>query len=263
MGAAASIAQARSALLALDDRVCGHLADGTIRVLSTKHLLAQAADFLLKRRQELPESFFLSPEAAVALVRRGERALGALTYGWLSMGNPDPAGARLAEVRGFLRAHPHVEGLFWDFASLPQKPRSKEEDAMFKRGLEVMADLYASPAGTVVLRAQGIPPNSAGVAGYNDRPYPKRGWCIFESSVGLEAVARLGYEKELREGLEKLPLAKMYDIGKGADRRRHEGRGRDGGGRAQAALRRHRQEDRGGRLHLRRGGKGAGGEPLP
>ena len=43
-------------------------------------------------------------------------------YGWLSAGDPDPAGKRLEVVRAALKANPHIEGFFWDYASLYQAP---------------------------------------------------------------------------------------------------------------------------------------------
>ena len=36
----------------------------------------------------------LSPDEAVALVRKGTRGVGVASHGWLSAGSPDPAGAR-------------------------------------------------------------------------------------------------------------------------------------------------------------------------
>ena len=43
------------------------------------------------------------------------------------------------------------------FASLPQKPRGPEADVIFKKGLKLMADLYASPMGTCVLQNTTVP----------------------------------------------------------------------------------------------------------
>ena len=56
----------------------------------------------------------LSPIKAVALVRRGNRGVGVLSYGWLSPGDPDPAGARMEVVRRALEHHPNLVGLFWE-----------------------------------------------------------------------------------------------------------------------------------------------------
>ena len=64
----------------------------------------------------------LSPAEAVALIRRCARAAGSLTYGWLSPGNPDPAGARIRVVRVALKAHSYIEALFWDVRATPPPP---------------------------------------------------------------------------------------------------------------------------------------------
>ena len=69
------------------------------------------------------------------------------------------SGAYLAAVRRSLRHNlgAHVRGLFWDFASLPQKPRSDAEGALFAQALGVMGDVYASALGTTVLRHRAVP----------------------------------------------------------------------------------------------------------
>ena len=56
----------------------------------------------------------LSPAEAVALVRRGDRSAGALTYGWPTRAHPDPTGERLAILRRALVDHPHIEAIFWE-----------------------------------------------------------------------------------------------------------------------------------------------------
>ena len=109
--------------------------------------------------------------------------------GWLSPGDPDPAGRRLEVVRRALAENQHIEGLFWEcarghartkasaqlltssiclcvaphsYASLYQHPpggrRTPEENEAFGRALSVMADVYASAVGTTVLQIKEIPP---------------------------------------------------------------------------------------------------------
>ena len=67
-----------------------------------------------------------------------------LSAGWLSEGHPDPQGTRMAEVLAFLEwfvGHVGIEddmdeldsyGLFWDWACLPQKPRTRKDDIYFR-----------------------------------------------------------------------------------------------------------------------------------
>ena len=152
-------------LVALDSVVIQSLEDGSIRLVSVAYILGLKDGELLPRHQELLaiEGALLAPKDAAALLAAGDRRLFALSYGWLSAGMPDPFGKRLAAVQRALRslkaqgALSSACGLFWDFASLPQKPRTPSEDEAFKRGLRVMANLYASAIGTCVLQLKEVP----------------------------------------------------------------------------------------------------------
>ena len=74
----------------------------------------------------------------MALLRSGRRAVGTGTYGWLSPGDPDPRGKRLAAFKRALEQLTHIEGFFWDFASLFQVPRTSDQYAAFFRSLPAM-----------------------------------------------------------------------------------------------------------------------------
>jgi hypothetical protein len=159
-------------LSGLDDGLAEALHASDIKLLRVSWLrrlrrrLRQPDWRSLRRRQELEalkaESPFLSADEAVALLRRGTRGVGALTHGWLSPGECDPDGARLDMVLAALDEHPHIEGLFWDYASLfqnlPHRERTPDERAAFGRAIKVMADVYASAVGTTVLQSREIPP---------------------------------------------------------------------------------------------------------
>ena len=81
---------------------------------------------------------------------------------------PDPIGTVLAHVLRFLKwlcynhnvreAEQHSYGMFWDYASLHQKPRSTAEGQAFGQALKVMAGLYASPFGSCVMQHRLMPP---------------------------------------------------------------------------------------------------------
>ena len=110
------------ALTAFDDRLVEALANAVIRLVCAAWLLAQPTDFRMPFRQQLEElersgaspSPLLSPAAAVALIRQGKRGAGAITHGWLSPGDPDPAGRRMQVVRRAIKARPHIKGLFFE-----------------------------------------------------------------------------------------------------------------------------------------------------
>ena len=160
------------ALTELDKIVIQVLLLGAIRLLCVKWLLMQPANFKMPNRQKLEEiersgaspSPLLSPREAAALVERGDRSIGALTYGWLSPGNPDPDGSRMRVLRRALKGMViRIEALFWDFGSLYQAPRTMEQSASFNLALEggAMNQLYASILATSVLQIEEIPPRPA------------------------------------------------------------------------------------------------------
>jgi hypothetical protein len=179
------------ALTALDKIVIQVLMCGAIRLLCVKWLLMQPENFKMPNRQELEAleksgaspSPLLSREEAAALVERGDRSIGALTYGWLMSGDPDPAGSRIRVLRRAL-ARLAIEALFWDFGSLYQAPRTPEQKDFFEIALKggAMNQLYASILATTVLQIEEIPPRPAEFDGVV---------CLFKLSANVdESVVR-------------------------------------------------------------------------
>jgi hypothetical protein len=158
------------ALTELDKIVIRVLLCGAIRLLCVEWLLMQPDNFKMPNRQALEAleksgaspSPLLSREAAASLVRRGDRSIGALTYGWLSPGDPDPAGSRIRVLRRALMRLA-IKALFWDFGSLYQAPRTPEQKDFFEIALKggAMNQLYASILATTVLQIEEIPPRPA------------------------------------------------------------------------------------------------------
>ena len=60
---------------------------------------------------------FLSAQEASQLLGDRRRAVGVLTYGWTTRGDPDPTGTYLADLRAFLQSEggAHLVGLFWEY----------------------------------------------------------------------------------------------------------------------------------------------------
>jgi len=179
------------ALTELDEIVIQVLLCGAIRLLCVEWLLMQPDNFKMPNRQALEAleksgaspSPLLSREAAAALVRRGDRSIGALTYGWLSPGDPDPAGSRIRVLRRALMRLA-IKALFWDFGSLYQAPRTPEQKDFFEIALKggAMNQLYASILATTVLQIEEIPPRPDEFDGVV---------CLFElSSNADESVVR-------------------------------------------------------------------------
>eukprot|EP00966_Prymnesium_polylepis_P162219 3749054-Prymnesium_polylepis.1 len=90
-------------LSSLDDSLVRILRNGDITFVRVEWLLMQPPTFQMPRRQDLEKlkknnglpSPLLSVGEAEKLIRSGERAVGVLSYGWLSPGSPDPTGERM------------------------------------------------------------------------------------------------------------------------------------------------------------------------
>ena len=169
----------------IDARLRRRLGDGTIRLLRCSWLLSPDADACLGRdavsaapimrsHQELiraaGDDAFFSPEEAVALLDRRNRSILVLSYRWLTAVHPEPTGTTTDAVRRFLQTMTSDDiarcGLFWDFVSIPQKPRNGSgEQERFDAALGVMGCLYASMTATTVLQLRRIPPRPAAYDG--------------------------------------------------------------------------------------------------
>ena len=104
-------------LSSLDDHLAHALEDGALRLLSSSWLKRQPEGYRIQRRQQLEAlktSPFLSATEAVALLRRGTRSIGVLSYGWLSAGDPDIVGERIQLLRATLAEATYIEALFWE-----------------------------------------------------------------------------------------------------------------------------------------------------
>jgi len=147
----------------LDKAIHERLDSGCVRLLRCDWLLSMT-DERMRRRQDLPEEAFFSSSDAVALLDRADRSVLALSYRWLTALHPDPFGSTLAVLRRYLSSDEKLAqcGLFWDFASLPQKgengeQRTPEEKTAFADGLKVMTNFYASLTGTAIVQLKDIP----------------------------------------------------------------------------------------------------------
>jgi hypothetical protein len=193
------------------------IADGCIRLLSVPWLLAQPADYILRRRQELPDEALIAPEVALQLLGQGR--VGVLSYRWLKAHHPDPDGWHMRAVRDFLRhGFSYADNmslmwnggeasvpraLFWDFASCHQKDadgnRTEAEKQQFSRSLSVMTYLYATP-NSLVLQHKRLPADFP-----PDQPtYEQSGWCTMESAAAGLQTEGGGSRYELGRGWSRL-----------------------------------------------------------
>ena len=163
----------------------------------------------IERRQDLPPEAFLSAPT----LRRLAKALGSdygllfviLSYKWLATWHCDPdrfhldAVADVAQTyllpnfeaeRSFISRSPLTAafegaglteppdfGLFWDFGSLFQPPRTLPEELLFVRGLRDSTDLWCGHAHTVVWMQSAVP------TGFSGATYDGSGFCFCEAAT--------------------------------------------------------------------------------
>uniref|UniRef100_A0A0G4G2T3 Uncharacterized protein n=1 Tax=Chromera velia CCMP2878 TaxID=1169474 RepID=A0A0G4G2T3_9ALVE len=134
------------------------------------------------------------PATALEIFVGSPIVLFALSYGWLTRDLPDDErGFHLSRVVGFFekllvedqRFKGKKVGLFWDFASVHQFPRSVAEAALFKAVIANMNIIY-SHRFVCVLRSRGVPENSE-----NPTPFEFRGWPFFEVCVSSTKSSQL------------------------------------------------------------------------
>jgi hypothetical protein len=165
-------------LMQLDGRLEAALARADIRLVRASWLCTRPPGFKLLKRQQLEEMEaaadsaaeatgslvpleerpLLSAEEAVKMLRCADRRIAVLSHGWLTPDHCDPCAVRVGVVVKALVQYTHLQALFWDMASMHQKPRSESQDESFGRALEVMGDLYASAVATTVLQHKEVPP---------------------------------------------------------------------------------------------------------
>lgn len=187
------------------------LVSGAIRVLDASWLINHAlksSTNVIQRRQELPSEAFLDVGDIINSVKTDKVDISdriqliCLSYMWLDHDHPDPHGWTLSCLVEKLKpiliervkndsgyTNNIIIGVFWDFASLHQKPRTKDEDTLFKEGLEALSYLYSHPK-TIVYKVTKTPPdyprgykiaNDENLRSHAVVPYQNRGWPFTES----------------------------------------------------------------------------------
>ena len=142
---------------ALDDA----LSSGAIALLRSDWICSHASSrpgARIAARRSLPAEAFIGAgeleafRQTVDLERRRGRGLKIVVVCHGDPDDPDADGEALRQLASVLRVFGSGFGVFWDYASLMQPPfRAREEAALFRQGLDALAELHAHP-NTLVLR---------------------------------------------------------------------------------------------------------------
>jgi len=218
----------RKRIHAIEGDLAGRLGDGSLLLLRVAWLLERPADWVLQRQQDLPAEAFWSPADAVCLLEREKVA--ALSYKWQGPFNssegggdhPDGSRFHLDAVLAYFRVGKHAQqrpALMWDFCSVPQhhpitgEKRNEAETSIFRSGLSVMTNAYASPRVLVLQHRRILPELELELESFGGKPpidrldlipyegrYCRSGWCTSESACALLMTAGGGHAYELGVG---------------------------------------------------------------
>ena len=185
------------------DEVEPLLSSGAVVLVDAHWLIAfyERGGRALGRRQDLPiEAFITLPEIKASGAPLESLPIIMESYMWLQPDHPDPRGHNLTQTVFMLKAltcqrpqqlrnfgastygpgYTQRFGVFVDWLSMHQKPRSQEEDGWFGTALDNLGHLYSHPH-TIVIRCTKLPvdypkgyilPDNANRAEYADRGWP-------------------------------------------------------------------------------------------
>ena len=157
---------------------------GAIAFLDSMWLMDHAENpgFRLRRRQDLPESAFISLNDLKAAGCSASNGLPLIVIScpWLTPTEPDPDGFFLKQVLFALKSfatNGRRFGVYWDFVSLFQPDASgklaEKEDSLRDKALDYQALLYSSSS-TLVFMCTRVPDQYVEAAGSNVKPYVER-----------------------------------------------------------------------------------------
>lgn len=94
------------------------------------------------------------------------RATWFVSHRWMSLDHPDPSGQSFSLIREFTRRH-QVEGIWYDYACMPQEPLSNSELVLFRESLRDLNALITS----------------VNFLAITTDDYESRAWCYYEMMI--------------------------------------------------------------------------------
>jgi hypothetical protein len=100
-----------------------------------------------------------------------------VSHRWETPTDPDPTGAQALAVQVYLKAHPEIDAVWFDFSSMPQgRNKTERESAEFKEMLPNINLLYLTCSVLILM----------------DRSYMNRFWTQFEAYLSMRAITSDG-----------------------------------------------------------------------
>ena len=105
-----------------------------------------------------------------------------VSHRWETPTDPDPDGAQALAVQAYLKEHPEIDAVWFDFSSMPQgRNKTPSESAEFKEMLPNINLLYLTCSVLILM----------------DRSYMNRFWTQFEAYLSMRAITSDGLTNAL------------------------------------------------------------------
>lgn len=144
--------------LSLYDRQTGGLKEDNKFVTLAPSYFTDFDEF--KRCQDIPPKYLKPLRSSMT------RATWFVSHRWMSLDHPDPSGQSFSLIREFTRRH-QVEGIWYDYACMPQEPLSNSELVLFRESLRDLNALITS----------------VNFLAITTDDYESRAWCYYEMMI--------------------------------------------------------------------------------
>lgn len=171
-----------------------------MKMIKRSSLMSWAA---LRRCQELDSSDYV--EWSAGEKQEQSQKLICISHRWIASDHPDPEGEQLRELQQrldtLITQDQTLENalIFYDYCSMYQRPRTANEEAIFRQDIESLNTLFISANKVMVLSE-----------GYSDYKY--RSWCFLEAVVSSKLIHYFEDQARIKDDLDFLGNLLSEDI---------------------------------------------------
>eukprot|EP00900_Chrysochromulina_parva_P008962 jgi/Chrpa1/18067/Chrysochromulina_OHIO_Genome00025503-RA len=131
-------------------------------------------------------------------VRGAYKNILVVSHRWETPTDPDPDGVQALAVQDYLKAHPEIDAVWFDFCSMPQgRDKTPSESAEFKEMLPNINLLYLTCSVLILM----------------DRTYMSRFWTQFEAYLSMRAITSDGLTNALDpQARARVTIMTLHDL---------------------------------------------------
>jgi len=144
---------------------------------SLRHAATPSLPMMQTLRTQEPHRLVQKTIGFVEGISGAYKNLLVVSHRWETPTDPDPNGAQALAVQAYLKEHPEIDAVWFDFSSMPQgRNKTPSESAEFKEMLPNINLLYLTCSVLILM----------------DRSYMNRFWTQFEAYLSMRAITSDG-----------------------------------------------------------------------